>query len=271
MNRITRKFADLKAKNQSALIPFVTCGDPSIDTTLEVMHQMVENGADILELGVPFSDPMADGPVIQLANERSLEHNTSLSDVMALVTKFRESNTNTPVVLMGYLNPIEFMGYEKFVTMAKKSGVDGLITVDLPPEEAGKLGALLKEQDIATIYLITPTTSDERAKSILQNCQGYVYYVSLKGVTGSNQLNVEDVTNQVGKIRQMTNLPVAVGFGIRDAKTASQISVIADGVVVGSVLVNKIASLANESSQKIANEVSHIIKGMRESMDHASR
>lgn len=267
MNRITQKFADLKSGNKTALIPFVTCGDPDIETTLKVMFKMVENGADIIELGVPFSDPMADGPVIQLANERALLNNTSLTDVINLVSEFRKQDSSTPVVLMGYLNPIEYMGYEKFVDMAKEAGVDGLITVDLPPEEAGKLGGLLYEQDIAPIYLLTPTTSVDRARSIIQSCKGYIYYVSLKGVTGSNQLDVQDVSTQLAKLRVMTDLPIAVGFGIRDAKTAAQISEVADGVVVGSVLVNKIASLAEQPADIIAGEVSTIIKGMRDSMD----
>jgi len=267
MNRIDNIFVELKSQNKQALIPFITCGDPNLDTTLATMTQMVEKGANIIELGVPFSDPMADGPVIQLANERALENNTSLTDVINLVSRFREHDTKTGIVLMGYLNPIEYMGHEIFVSRAKAAGVDGLITVDLPPEEAETFDDLLSGADIAPIYLLTPTTSNERANKILESCKGYIYYVSLKGVTGSNQLNVQDVSEQLSRLRHLTQLPIAVGFGIRDAETAGKISEIADGVVVGSVLVNKMAELTQQPSDIIATEVAQIIQGMRDSMD----
>lgn len=267
MNRIESIFNELKNQNRQALIPFITCGDPNLDTTLATMTKMVEKGANIIELGVPFSDPMADGPVIQLANERSLENNTSLTDVINLVARFRKQDNKTGIVLMGYLNPIEYMGYETFVARAKTAGVDGLITVDLPPEEAEVFDGLLAKENIAPIYLLTPTTSSARATKILEKCKGYIYYVSLKGVTGSNQLNVQDVSEQLGRLRQLTQLPIAVGFGIRDAETAGEISNIADGVVVGSVLVNKMAELTRQPEDEIATEVALIIQGMRESMD----
>ena len=269
MNRITERFNDLKATGRAALIPFITTGDPDTETTLALMHAMVESGADILELGVPFSDPMADGPVIQLANERALKRGTSLHDVFAVVQQFRQKNTKTPVVVMGYLNPIEVMGYAAFVSAAKQAGVDGLITVDLPPEEAEDFSRLLDEADILPIYLLTPTTSDSRAKLIVKQCKGYVYYVSLKGVTGSNQLDVQDVSRQVKRFRAMTDLPIAVGFGISNAETAAAVSKVADGVIVGSVLVHQIGEMAGQKPAAIAADIAGRLFEMRDAMDHA--
>lgn len=269
MNRITQRFNDLKLNKRAALIPFVTTGDPDKATTLALMHAMVEAGADIIELGVPFSDPMADGPVIQLANERALLQGTSLGDVFDLMQTFRRKDAVTPVVLMGYLNPIEVMGYSAFVSAAKTAGVDGLITVDLPPEEAGELTQLLDAAHILPIYLITPTTSDARAKLIVEQCKGYVYYVSLKGVTGSNQLDVTDVGRQVKRFRAMTDLPIAVGFGISNAVTAAAVSKVADGVIVGSVLVHQIGEMAGQAPEAIAANIAGRILEMRDAMDHA--
>jgi tryptophan synthase alpha chain len=267
MSRIAETFSRLNEQNRRALIPFITCGDPRPDTTLALMHAMVEKGADILEIGVPFSDPMADGPAIQLANERSLVHHTGLKDVFEVVRQFRGSDNQTPVVLMGYMNPIEFMGYEQFAKTAKEAGVDGLITVDLPPEESHELLPLLKENDIDPVFLLTPTTSDDRAGKILAQSSGYVYYVSLKGVTGSNQLDVADVSSKIEHLRTLTDLPLAVGFGIKDAASASAVSKVADGVVVGSVLVNRIAELADRENSEIASQVSAILGDMRQAMD----
>lgn len=267
MNRISETFSRLKEQNRKALIPFITCGDPRPDTTLELMHALVKQGADILEIGVPFSDPMADGPAIQLANERSLVHHTGLKDVFAVVRQFRETDQQTPIVLMGYMNPIEFMGYEKFAKTAQDVGVDGLITVDLPPEETHDLLPLLKQHGIDPVFLLTPTTSDDRAKRILQQSSGYVYYVSLKGVTGSNQLDVTEVSNKIEHLRTLTDLPLAVGFGIKDAASASAVSQFADGVVVGSVLVNRIAELADQQNSEIASQVSAVLGDMRQAMD----
>jgi len=269
MNRIEKTLAALKADRRAALIPFITTGDPDTATTLALMHAMVASGADVIELGVPFSDPMADGPVIQLANERALKHHTSLHDVFEVVRQFREADQSTCVVIMGYLNPIEVMGYEIFVAAAKAAGVDGMITVDLPPEEAVTLTALLDEANILPIYLLTPTTSDARAQLILDQCKGYVYYVSLKGVTGSNQLDIHDVSQKLAHMRSMTDLPIAVGFGISNADTAAQVAAVADGVVVGSMLVNRINELSGQPTGTITADIGARIAEMRDAMDHA--
>jgi len=267
MSRISETFARLAKDNKKALVPFVTCGDPRPETTLHILHELVAQGADIIELGVPFSDPMADGPAIQLANERALAHETGLPEVFEIVRQFRQQNTDTPIVLMGYMNPIEYMGYGAFAEKAKAVGVDGLITVDLPPEECDEFIPVLKANSIDPIFLLTPTTSDDRAKRILSHCSGYVYYVSLKGVTGSNQLNVDDVASQVQRLKAYTDLPITVGFGIKNAETATAVSKVAEGVVVGSALVNQVAALADETDEVIAKEVAAIISTMRQAMD----
>ncbi len=266
MSRISSCFEKLQAKGRKALIPYVTAGDPAPGVTLPLMHAMVESGADIIELGVPFSDPMADGPVIQLACERALSHNTSLRDVLAVVVEFRKTDQTTPVVLMGYLNPIEVMGYDVFAEEASAAGVDGVLTVDLPPEEAVKFGELMKAKDIDVIYLLAPTTVESRIQKICAAGSGYVYYVSVKGVTGSASLDVDDVASKLDVIRKHTNMPVGVGFGIRDDASARAVSEVADGVIVGSVLVNKIAELAGQQD-KIPEAVAAITGSMRQAMD----
>ena len=269
MNRIQQTFARLEADKKSALIPYVTAGDPRKSLTVPLMHELVAQGADIIELGVPFSDPMADGPTIQLAFERALLHNTGLFDVLAMVKEFRLTDQTTPVVLMGYLNPVEFIGFEKVADALKDADVDGILTVDMPPEECTEFSALLAKRDIDRIFLITPTTTDERAKIICDASSGYVYYVSLKGVTGSNALDVNDVSANLDRFKDMTDLPIAVGFGIKDAVTAKAVSEIAAGVIVGSALVNTIARLENESDADIATAVGSIIGDMRQAMDQA--
>lgn len=266
MSRITECFNNLKSQGRKALIPFVTAGDPDPKVTLPLMHALVDSGADILELGIPFSDPMADGPVIQLACERALLHGTRLTDVLDIVAEFRQTNQTTPVVLMGYLNPIEVMGYSVFAEKAKAVGLDGVLTVDLPPEEAGAFNQLMKAAAIDVIYLLSPTTEVERVKLICAAGSGYVYYVSVKGVTGSASLNVEEVAEKLHMIRQHTDMPVGVGFGIRDDASARAVSEVADGVIVGSVLVNKIAELAGEQD-KIPDAVAAITASMRQAMD----
>ncbi|WP_271270376.1 tryptophan synthase subunit alpha [Aliamphritea hakodatensis] len=266
MSRISSCFEKLQAEGRKALIPYVTAGDPAPGVTLPLMHAMVESGADIIELGVPFSDPMADGPVIQLACERALSHNTSLLDVLAVVAEFRKTDQTTPVVLMGYLNPIEVMGYEAFAQAASDAGVDGVLTVDLPPEEAVDFGPLMKAKDIDVIYLLAPTTVESRIEKICAAGSGYVYYVSVKGVTGSASLDVDDVASRLDIIRKHTDMPVGVGFGIRDDASARAISEVADGVIVGSVLVNKIAELADQQD-KIPEAVAAITGSMRQAMD----
>lgn len=266
MSRISTCFDRLEAAGRKALIPYVTAGDPAPGVTVPLMHALVEAGADILELGVPFSDPMADGPTIQLACERALAHNTRLVDVLAMVKEFRQQDQQTPVVLMGYLNPIEIMGYQSFVDQAAEAGVDGVLTVDLPPEESEDFVALLKKQDMDAIYLLAPTTEDDRIGHVCRSGSGYVYYVSVKGVTGSAALDVDEVAAKVEQIRKHTKMRIGVGFGIRDAQSAKAIANVSDGAIVGSVLVNKIAELADSPAQ-IPAAVAAIVKDMRTAMD----
>ncbi len=265
MSRIKQRFAELTQQGRKALIPYLTAGDPEPAFTVPLMHAMVEAGADILELGVPFSDPMAEGPVIQHAMERALEHHVSLQDVINMVKTFRETDTDTPVLLMGYLNPIEVTGYEKFVTQAVEAGIDGVLLVDLPPEEATELKGFAKGK-LDTVFLVSPTTTEKRTEKIARASSGFVYYVSLKGVTGAGHLDTEQVINKVEEIKRHTDLPVGVGFGIKDASTAQQISRVADAVIVGSALVKLVE--ANQSSQDDAIlAVSELITSMRKGMD----
>ncbi len=266
MSRIADCFAALKASNRRALIPYIVAGDPEPTITVPALHAMVKAGADIIELGVPFSDPMADGPVITRAHERALKHNVSLRDVLAMVGEFRQRNQNTPVVLMGYLNPVEVMGYERFAAAAAATGVDGLLTVDLPPEEAEPLTAALRPRGIDPIYLLAPTTEPERIRLITAAASGYVYYVSLKGVTGASTLDIPAVAERLGAIRAVSELPIGVGFGIKDAESAAAVAAHADGVVVGSVLVEAIARLQGDVSA-IPAALAAILQDMREAMD----
>ena len=240
MNRIDRCFAELAGRK--ALIPFITAGDPNPGLTVALMDALVAGGADILELGVPFSDPMADGPVIQRASERALVHGVGLRDVLAMVAEFRQHNTTTPVVLMGYLNPVEAMGYGEFAQAARAAGVDGLLTVDCPPEEAEALSLALHAEQLAPIYLIAPTTPAARLADIARHARGYVYYVSLKGVPGAANLDVSEVARRVAAIREHIQLPIGVGFGIRDGQTARQVADVSDAVVIGSRLVQAVES-----------------------------
>lgn len=246
MNRLTDCFKNLKAQQQAALIPFITAGDPQPEMTVPLMHALVTAGANIIELGIPFSDPMADGPVIQRASERALAAGTRLKDVLAMVNHFRQQDHTTPIVLMGYFNPIEVMGYVAFAQAAQDNGVDGVLIVDLPPEEMTELATLLRSHDIASIFLLAPTTTTERIERICAQAEGYLYYVSLKGVTGSDQLNVQEVEQKIAQIRHYTQLPIGVGFGIRDAQTARQIAQISDAVIVGSALVKQIETTPQE-------------------------
>jgi tryptophan synthase alpha chain len=267
MSRIAARFDDLRNKGRKALIPYITAGDPQPDVTVPLLHALVEAGADLLELGVPFSDPMADGPVIQAACERALKHHVSLRQVMMdMVKTFRQTDNDTPVILMGYLNPIEVMGYEAFAEAAQAAGVDGVLTVDLPPEEGCELVAALKAHQIDPIFLAAPTSSDERIRLMAKNGGGFLYYVSFKGVTGANRLDVKAVQDKLEQIRANTDLPVGVGFGIRDAASAAQVAAVADAVVVGSALVNRIAALADEPG-RIATEAPQVIAEMRAAMD----
>jgi len=266
MSRIATCFERLNSEGRKALIPYVTAGDPEPGVTVKLMHALVAQGADIIELGVPFSDPMADGPVIQLACERALAHNVRLLDVLDMVAEFRQSDDATPVVLMGYLNPVEVLGYDNFAEKARAAGVDGLLTVDLPPEESLEFSTKLKSYGIDVIYLLAPTTEEHRIKAVCEQGSGYVYYVSVKGVTGSSALDVNAVAEKLDVVRKYTDMPVGVGFGIRDNESARAVSEVADGVIVGSVLVNKIAELVG-NTEEIPAQVSGIIAGMRDAMD----
>jgi len=265
-NRLNNCFKALKAANKKALIPYITAGDSNPSITVPLMHKMVEAGADIIELGVPFSDPMADGPTIQLACERALVHHTSLHDAIAMTAEFRQTDTTTPVVLMGYLNPVEAMGYEDFAIAASAAGIDGLLTVDLPPEEGEEIVAILKKHNLDPIFLLSPTTTTERIKKIANAGSGYLYYVSLKGVTGSSTLNVDEVATRVAEIKADSNMPVGVGFGIKDAQSASDVSAVSDGVIVGSAIVKIIENNADDADT-IMNEISALLVSMREAMD----
>jgi len=250
-NRIDAVFGGLRARGRRALIPYVTTGDPSLAHTLPIMHSLAKAGADIIELGVPFSDPMADGPVVQRASERALAQGVSLRDVLDVVAAFRKDDASTPVVLMGYANPIEAMGAERFVEDARKVGVDGVIVVDYPPEEATAFTALLNAQGIAPIFLLSPTTPEPRIKAIAALARGYVYYVSLKGVTGAGHLDTADVVAHLAQIRRHVLVPIGVGFGIRDAAGAQAIAAHADAVVIGSRLIQEIESgPASDAAQR---------------------
>jgi tryptophan synthase alpha chain len=269
MSRIQQCFARLKSQGRKALMPYITAGDPDIEMSLGIMRALVKNGADLIELGFPFSDPSSDGPVVQRAIERALARGTTLRMTIDLLARFRETDKDTPVVLMGYLNPVEFMGYQKFADAAAAAGADGVILVDMPPEESHDLHAILRKAGLDTIYLVAPTTNDARAEQICKQSSGYVYYVSLKGVTGAAHLDIESVASNLDRLRKHTQLPLCVGFGISDADSAARIGAVSDGVVVGSALIKRIAELkpgqACTPEQLIAQ--TDIIAGMRAAMD----
>jgi len=265
MSRIQKAFDRLNGEGRKALIPFITAGDPSADLTVPLMHALVEAGADIIELGVPFSDPMADGPTIQRASERALARGMNLRKVLQLVTTFRTVDDRTPVVLMGYANPIEAMGLQRFAEKAAQSGVDGVLVVDYPPEEAETFGAAMQAQGMDPIFLIAPTSNAERIAQVARIASGYVYYVSLAGVTGSGALNVDAVAERLPAIREKTGLPVGVGFGIRDASTAARIAAFADAVVVGSRIIEEIEkSTAETACANVKALVADIRRGVDE-------
>lgn len=241
MNRIATTFAALRERGRKALIPYVTAGDPYADVTPEVMLAMAEAGADVIELGVPFSDPMADGPVIQKASERALARGIGLDQVLAMVRAFRVANTTTPVVLMGYANPIERFdqrhGELAFVKAAAEAGVDGVLVVDYPPEECEAFASSLQQHGLDPIFLLAPTSTEQRMREVGRIASGYVYYVSLKGVTGAGHLDTQSVAEMVPRIREHVNVPVGVGFGIRDAASAKAVAQVSDAVVIGTRIV----------------------------------
>lgn len=267
MSRLAATFEALSKSGRKALVPFITAGDPRPDFTLPMMHAMVEAGVDIIELGVPFSDPMVDGPVIQRASERALEHKMSLRRTLAIAMEFRKTNQHTPVVLMGYVNPIEAMGYEDFANAAQRAEIDGVLTVDLPPEEAEECVALLKARDIDPIFLLAPNSSDERIRKMDTAGSGYIYYVSLKGVTGAGHLDAADVEDKLKRIRANTRLPVAIGFGVKDAQTAKTVAGLGDGVVIGSALISKIEANLDDP-ERAKNEIVELLVAMRQAMDN---
>lgn len=263
-SRIAASFA--KDSKRKLLVPYITAGDPNLDTTLDLMHTLVKAGADVIELGIPFSDPMADGPVIQAACERALKNNVTLAQVIETVKRFRETNNETAVVLMGYMNPVEILGYKKFAGLASEAGVDGVLTVDLPPEEADELVAELDAVGLDSIFLLSPTTPDARVKHVCEKASGYIYYVSLKGVTGAANLDTAEVASKVEHIKSFANIPVAVGFGIRDAESAAAISATADAIVVGSVLVSLVADHGDNPDQ-LHQSMFDTVNAMRLAMD----
>lgn len=264
MNRISGTFSTLKTKNRKALIPFITAGDPNPAITVQLMHQLVQSGADIIELGIPFSDPMADGPTIQRSSERALKHHVSLNSVLDMVAEFRKTNTATPVVLMGYANPIEAMGYELFAAKAKDCGVDGVLIVDYPPEESGEWVQCLDQHGIDAIFLLSPTTPLERIQQVAKMAKGYIYYVSLKGVTGASHLDLQNVSLVLKRLRQYISLPIGVGFGIRDGETARAVADLADAVVVGSRIIEEIEK---SSGAELLNNVGGLLSTLRRAID----
>ena len=269
MSRIADCFAALRARKRTALVPFVTAGDPSPDATVPMMRAMVEAGADILELGIPFSDPMADGPVIQRASERALAAGMSFGKVLDIVREFRSGDAETPVVLMGYLNPLEAAGYARAAERAAAAGVDGLITVDLPPEEADDLVREVRANGMDPVFLVSPTSSDERIARICGEASGFVYYVSLKGVTGAATLDVDEVAERIARIRRVTDLPVGVGFGIRDGASAARVARVGDAVVVGTAVVARVEENAG-AREALPGILAAFIGELRSAMDAAT-
>jgi tryptophan synthase alpha chain len=268
MSRIQGVFRQLREAGRTALVPYITAGDPHPRHTVKLMHALVEGGADVIELGVPFSDPMADGPVIQLACERALAHGTTLWKVLEMVAEFRRKDDRTPVVLMGYLNPIEARGLEAFARKARQAGVDGVLVVDLAVEEAPEFVPALKAEGLDCIFLLAPTSPARRIQAVTREASGYLYYVSLKGVTGAASLDVRSVAEKLEQIRRHTRLPLAVGFGVRDPRTAAQVGKVADGVVVGSALVAEIAKHARRPAV-LPGLLRRRLAAMRRALDRA--
>jgi len=264
MSRIGATFDALGARGRKALIPYVTAGDPHAETTPAIMHAMVAAGADVIELGMPFSDPMADGPVVQKASERALARGIGLAKVLAMVREFRARDAKTPVVLMGYANPIERYGSDRFIAAAKDAGVDGVLVVDYPPEECTDFAAQLRAAGIDPIFLVAPTSTDARIASVAGAARGYVYHVSLKGVTGAGHFDIDAVKQMIPRIKAHVRLPIGVGFGIRDGAAARAVGEVADAVVIGSALVQLLEGAAPDEAPRIAGE---FIAGIRSALD----
>jgi len=266
MSRIQTTFDKLKHHKRKALIPFVTAGDPHPKFTVPLLHALVNAGADVIELGVPFSDPMADGPTIQRASERALKHHVGLHHVLDMVDEFRRGDAVTPIVLMGYGNPIEAMGWETFAQRCATTGVDGVLTVDFPPEEGQEAFAHLEKHGIDPIFLLAPTSTGTRMEMVAKLARGYVYYVSLKGVTGAGHLDLAEIEKKIPQLRKYIKLPIGVGFGIRDAATALAVAKLCDGVVVGSRIVQEIE---NSTEQNVVANVASLVKDLRQAVDKA--
>ncbi len=264
MSRIKATLAALAAQQKKGLIPFITAGDPDPGLTVALMHGLVKGGADIIELGVPFSDPMADGPVIQRASERALKKGVSLRHVLQMVAQFRQDDQRTPVVLMGYANPIERMGVADFIASASKVGVDGVLVVDYPPEECEEFAKQMQQAQMDTIFLLAPTSTDERIALVGKIATGYVYYVSLKGVTGSGALDADAVAAMMPRIRKHVTVPVGVGFGIRDGASARLVADLSDAVVIGSRIIQELENTAPENA---VAAVQSFMAGIRQALD----
>lgn len=265
-NRIDARFEALASAGRTALIPFITAGDPDPKWTVAIMHALADAGADLLELGVPFSDPAADGPVIQAASERAIARGVSLRRVLEIVNEFRQQDITTPVVLMGYLNPIERYGHAEFAQDAARAGVDGILMVDCPPEEMVHLRGQLDHHGIYPISLVAPTTTPERMERIARQANGYIYYVSFKGITGADRLEQTSLAEPVSELRSHTDLPLAVGFGIKDSQSAAAVAEVADGVVIGSALIERLAEARSESDA--CRQVADFLAPIRAAMDN---
>jgi len=265
MSRIATTFARLREQGKKALIPFITAGDPDPGLAVPLMHALARAGADVIELGVPFSDPMADGPVIQRSSERALKRGVSLRGVLGFIAEFRRTNRDTPVVIFGYANPIESLGVERFADAAKSADADGVLVVDYPPEEAGELVQALDARGLDMIFLLSPTTTDERLERIARLGRGYLYYVSLRGVTGAANIDLADVAARVRRVHEFTRLPVGVGFGIRDAGSARAIGAVADAVVIGSALIQEMEKAPRD---KVTERAAAFLAPIREALDN---
>ncbi len=266
MGMLSERLKSLASNNKKALVAYIVAGDPQPEVTVPLMHRLVESGVDVIELGVPFSDPEAEGPVIQLAHERALAHKISLDDCLQMAAEFRQSDAETPIVLMGYLNPIEAMGYDNFATKAAKAGVNGTIIVNLPPEEAGSMSEFLAANDIEPIYLLAPTTTDERAQMICEASRGFVYYVSVKGTTGAGNLDIDDVSEKMDRFKKVSKLPIMVGFGVKDGPGAKAVAEVSDGAVVGSAIV-KLMDEHKADPKKLHDEVGQFVRELRAAID----
>ncbi len=268
-SRLQTRLTTLQSRGKTALVPYITAGDPTPNATVALMHLLVEKGADVIELGVPFSDPMADGPVIQKAVERALMHHVSLDDVLEFVRVFREKDMDTPVILMGYLNPIEAQGYEAFAYAASSVGVDAVLTVDMPPEESQGYLEALQQVGLDRIFLVSPTTPESRLHAVNEKGSGFVYYVSLKGVTGSNELDIEDVAHNMERLKKILHMPVGIGFGIRNGATAFEMAKVGDAVIVGSALVKLIEANQSKGIYDIHLAIGDKMTEFRSALDKA--